>query len=172
MNSAVNANKNYLKTYMPWAANEVKLEDSDELIEGWIDAFERGTDLNLGIFYGVVYIGNIGLHFMDSKNRDAMLGYWIDEKYQGKGIVTDCARVLVNYAFDERELNRVYIYCAAENIKSGAVAERLGFSREGVLKEGELLADGVFHDRYVYALTKRNRSRMKNNNGALRNSYE
>ena len=160
-NETVNANRNYLTKFMPWAAELIKLEDSEEVIESWRVALENETDLNMGVFYGDIYIGNIGLHYMDSKNRESMIGYWIDEKYQGKGIVTACARAIVNHAFDERGLNRVYIYCAVENLKSKAVAERLGFFREGVLREAELLCDGVFHDRYVYALTKRNRSRME-----------
>ena len=56
-----------------------------------------------------------------------MIGYWLGEQFQGKGIMTAACRVLVNYAFNEFKLHRVEIKCATGNTKSCAIPERLLF---------------------------------------------
>jgi ribosomal-protein-serine acetyltransferase len=57
--------------------------------------------------------------------------------------------VLIDYAFNELGLNRLVISCASENKKSRAIAERLGFEQEGVLRQSDWLVDR-FVDQVVY----------------------
>jgi hypothetical protein len=71
------------------------------------------------------------------------VGYWLGEQYQGKGLVTAACRALVEHAFFELGLNRAVILCATENEKSCAVAERLGFRREGVRLRGSTIASSI-----------------------------
>jgi ribosomal-protein-serine acetyltransferase len=79
------------------------------------------------------------------------MGYSLGAEHQGRGIVTACMRVLIHYTFDELKLNRVELRCAAENLKSRAVAERLGFTREGELRESWLI-HGSFVGKVVYGM--------------------
>ena len=72
------------------------------------------------------------------------LGYWLDAAMEGKGVVTQACRTMVRHAFEEHELHKVEISCATDNTRSRAVAERLGFSQEGILRQTDRL-----HDRYV-----------------------
>jgi ribosomal-protein-serine acetyltransferase len=65
--------------------------------------------------------------------------------------VTKACRVLLDYAFNDLKLNRVDIYCAAENAKSRAVAERLGFTHEGTLREAQWVRER-FVDLAVYGI--------------------
>lgn len=65
-------------------------------------------------------------------------------EFRGKGIVTRAARALIDYTFDELELNRAEIHCAEGNRKSRAIAQRLGFRQEGILRRS-----GLLYDRYV-----------------------
>ena len=58
---------------------------------------------------------------------------------------------MIDHAFDKLELNRIEIRCAPENTKSRAVAKRLGFQREGLLGQHELL-HGHYVDYVVYAI--------------------
>jgi len=63
---------------------------------------------------------------------------------QGRGIAARACRALVGYAFSELGLNRVEIWCSADNQKGRSVPERLGFTLDGLLRKG-----GRVHDRFV-----------------------
>lgn len=83
-----------------------------------------------------------------------MIGYWLGEKYQGKGIMTKACKALIQYCFEELNLERIEIRVATENIKSQAIPERLGFQKEGCLRNAEVLYD-QYIDLYVYGLLKK-----------------
>ena len=77
------------------------------------------------------------------------MGYWLDAELQGKGIVTQACRTIVRHAFEEHQVQKVVISCAIDNPRSRAVAERLGFLQEGILRQVVRLhdrsVDGVFY---------------------------
>ena len=87
-------------------------------------------------------------------NRVAYIGYWLAENFQGKGIMTACCRCLVDHAFRDLDLNKVVIACGTGNARSQAIPDRLGFVREGVLRDAEWLYDH-FIDHTVNALLRR-----------------
>ena len=93
--------------------------------------------------------GMIGLHRIDWPNQNVSLGYWIDEAWQGRGVITACCRAMIRICFEHYGLKRVEIRCALTNRRSCSVARRLGFGREGVLR-GAYLVDGRFLDMVVY----------------------
>lgn len=150
----VNNNRAYLRTWLPWVDVTNSPVVTETVIGSWEKDFENKQDIVLGIFENGSYIGNIGLHNLKNSERGGMIGYWLAENNQGRGIITDCVRALINFGFYTLGLNRIYIHCAAENKKSRAVPERLGFVQEGTLQDGTLLY-GAFHDLIVYGLVKR-----------------
>jgi len=151
----VDKNRDYLRTWLPWVDGTDSSDVTENVIAIWENDFIIKTDVVLGIFDNGKYIGNIGLHGIKQANRSGMIGYWLSEDNQGRGIITDCVRTLMDYGFCTLNLNRIYIHCAAGNIKSRAIPERLGFVQEGVLQDGEHLY-GVFHDLVIYGMVKRN----------------
>ncbi len=74
--------------------------------------------------------------------------------FEGQGLITCACRVMIDYAFDELGLNRVVISCASENKKSRAIADRLGFTQEAILRQSEWLKD-EFVDQVVYGALAR-----------------
>ena len=66
--------------------------------------------------------------------------------------MTQAVEALIKYCFDEIDLNRIEISAAA-NKKSQAIPERLGFTREGMLRDNELL-NGIYSSSYIYSLLK------------------
>jgi len=86
-------------------------------------------------------------------NRKTELGYWLDPEHRGRGIVTRSTARLTDYAFTDQDCNRVVLHCAVGNVKSRAVAERLGFVQEGILREAEWLNDH-YVDLVVYSMLK------------------
>jgi len=151
----VDHNRNHIREWLPWVDSTDSSDVTAGVIEVWKKELDEKSDVVLGIFENDEYIGNIGLHSLKRPNRSGMIGYWLAKKSQGRGIITDCVRELINYGFSNLDLNRIYIHCSFDNTKSRAIPERLGFIQEGILQDGEYLY-GVFHDLVVYGMVKRN----------------
>lgn len=81
------------------------------------------------------------------------IGYWVRASEQGRGYVTEAVRTLTAYVFEVLRAQRIEIVCDARNTRSIAVAERVGFVREGRLRNLWRRADGTLPDEVVYALT-------------------
>jgi len=58
---------------------------------------------------------------------------------------------MIDYAFGEMEMNRVEIRCSAQNTRSAAIPERLGFTKEGLLRQAEVI-NGRPHDFLIFGL--------------------
>jgi len=147
--AVVDGNRDYLRKWLPW----VDGTDSPAVLENVCATWERqsaeGSDIVSGIFKDGKYVGSIGLHDIDSENKTAIIGYWLAEKHQGHGIITDCVRALISYAFEVLKIDKISIHCAVDNFKSRAVPERLGFQESRILKDGENLY-GIMHDMVIY----------------------
>src|SRR5712691_9294467 len=105
--------------------------------------FVNGDGYHLGIWYQDALVGILDYR-LNWRSRKVELGYWLDAAMEGKGIVTQACRTMVRHAFEEHEMHKVEISCATDNTRSRAVAERLGFLQEGILRQADRL-----HDRYV-----------------------
>ncbi len=99
-------------------------------------------------------VGLLGLLSIDNKNRKAeyyiMLG---NRDYLRKGVAAQASRLLLEYAFQQLGLNRIYLYTEKKNVTAIKSYERIGFQREGLLKQ-DLFHKGHYVDRYVYSITK------------------
>ena len=150
----IDRNRSYLREWLPWLDNSTSITDTARFIGRSTEQAEDNNGLTLGILFQGKLAGVIGQHYVDSFNRRTEIGYWLDASHQGHGIVTRATARLTDYAFREQDCNRVILQCAAENTKSRAVAERLGFVKEGTLREAEWLYDH-YVDLVVYSMLKR-----------------
>lgn len=91
---------------------------------------------------------------MNWANKSTSIGYWLGERYQGKGIMTKSCKSFIEYAFKELNLNKIEIRCAEQNFRSRAIPERLGFVKEGIIREAEWLNDH-FVSHVVYGILAR-----------------
>lgn len=148
----VDANRNYLRKWLPWVDTNVVLEDSKAFIQSSQEQQKQNLGFQCGIWYRHQLVGIIGFHRIDWLNRNAEIGYWLSEAFQGKGIMTQSCRYIVDYAFTLLQLHRIQIRCATENKKSFAVIERLGFFKEGMTRQAEFLYDH-YVDLYVFGMT-------------------
>ena len=151
--STVVENLDHLHTYLAWATRDFKEESAAQFItrSRW-EADERKT-LALGIFRNGTLAGSAGFASFAWHSKRAEIGYWIAKKFEGKGIITNACRRLISHGFDELDLNRIEIRCAMENARSRAVPERLGFTLEGVIRQGEW-RHTRYHDMAVYGLLR------------------
>jgi ribosomal-protein-alanine N-acetyltransferase len=79
------------------------------------------------------------------------IGYWVDQRLAGRGIIPTAVALAVDYCFDVMRLHRIEIAIRPENEKSLRVVEKLGFRPEG-LRPRYLHIDGDWRDHLVFAL--------------------
>ena len=144
-------NRDYLRQWLIWVDNIETLSDVHRYIRSSLGQFVENNGFQTGIWYRGTLSGIIGYQNVDWIHRSTTLGYWVGAPFQGKGLVTRGCRALIDWAFQEWQLNRVEIRCVTENDRSRAVPERLGFTQEGRLREAEWLYDH-FADLVVYSM--------------------
>jgi ribosomal-protein-alanine N-acetyltransferase len=86
--------------------------------------------------------------------RSASLGYCLDQPAWGYGYATEAAHALLRWTFDTLDLNRVQAEADTRNVASARVLEKLGFVREGTLRE-DCIVDGDVSDSWVFGLLRR-----------------
>ncbi|PIR80013.1 MAG: RimJ/RimL family protein N-acetyltransferase [Candidatus Levybacteria bacterium CG10_big_fil_rev_8_21_14_0_10_35_13] len=149
----VDKNRDYLEEWLPWLQSVKKAEDSEKKIKEWAEKEKKGEGVNLGIWYKRQLVGVVSFNFINKENKKAEIGYWLDKNHQGKGIMTKSCELLIDYGFNELKLHRIEISCAQGNNKSCAIAERLGFTKEGYFRESALL-NGEFVNMNWYGFLK------------------
>lgn len=96
--------------------------------------------------------GLLGLLNIDKVNKKAE--YYIamgETDYKGKGVAKQASKLLLEYAFNELKLNRIYLYTETGNIAAQRLFEKLGFVCEGKIVN-DLYFQGKYIDRYIYAI--------------------
>lgn len=117
---------------------------------------QEGTGARLAIEQGAdnAFIGWCSLAKWVPDYRSASMGYCLADTAWGKGFATEAAGALLGWAFDTLDLNRVQAETDTRNIASSRVLEKLGFVREGTLRE-DCIVDGEVSDSWVYGLLRR-----------------
>lgn len=147
----VDQNREYLREWLPWLDATTSVEDTKTFIKGALQQFAENNGFQAGIWYKGELAGTIGFHYVHWVTGRTEIGYWLGKNHEGHGIMTRATRKLVEYAFNDLGLNRVEIRCATGNHKSRAIPERLGFTREGTLRQVFRNYDQLF-DIVVYGM--------------------
>jgi len=148
----VDTNRRHLRSWLPWVDANAALEDSKLFIKSTQEQHEQNLGFQCGIWFRGSLAGIIGFHRIDWMNRNVEIGYWLGEIFQGQGIVTKSCRAMVDVAFYHYQLNRVQIRCATGNTRSCVIIERLGFFKEGTIRQAEFLYDH-YVDLHVFGMT-------------------
>ncbi len=99
-------------------------------------------------------VGQVNLHAINSKMQNAEIGYQIDEAHYGKGYATEMVGSWIEQVFKETGIRKLLAFVAEENVASCRVVEKLGFKREGLLREHYLI-EGKPVNEVLYGLLKR-----------------
>lgn len=130
-------------------------KDSLEIIKIFIEA-----DTEWAIVYKSTnrIIGGFGLKKNPGRDEDGalMIGYVLSEDYWGKEIMKEAVQRVLQYAFEELEVNAVTVSHFPFNIQSQRVIEKCGFIYQGTLTETFLRYDGALFDEVCYRMTKEN----------------
>ncbi|MFC3041078.1 GNAT family N-acetyltransferase [Virgibacillus xinjiangensis] len=146
--------REYLREWLPWVDATKTVDDSRGFIQHARKQYAERKGLACGIFYQGCLAGTVAFNSFDWLNRIGYIGYWLAPYHQGKGIMTRACQSLIHHAFYILELNKIDIRAAYENKKSRAIPERLGFMKEGQIRQAEWLYDH-YVDHVVYGLLAR-----------------
>lgn len=97
------------------------------------------------------FSGSCALERIDWHARTFQLGYWLRTSGRGRGLVSEAVRTMTRYAFSDLAAIRVSIWTDERNGRSANVATRVGFLREGLLRNERLDADGCPQNTLVFA---------------------
>lgn len=147
----LNAEREYMREWLPFVDHTLEEEDTAKAVAGLIQSpAEQFTIRYMGFLVGLV-----GFKDLDDVNKKIEIGYWLSQYQQGKGIMIRSVDMLLDYAFTHLGMNRVQIKVATGNVKSNRIPQKLGFTLEGVERDGELLVDNRYTDINVYSLLKK-----------------
>jgi diamine N-acetyltransferase len=129
----------------------------------WFESIRRRGDI---VIFGIrtlatdALVGSCQLHLMHPVHRTAELQIRLGEKEaRGKGWGSEAVRLLVDFAFRDLNLERVFVHVFATNVAAIRVYEKTGFSREGVLRKAahidgkrvDVVVMGILRDEYAGA---------------------
>lgn len=143
LHAVVEANRAHLAAWLPWARDQ-RHEDGRAFLENCVARMAADRALVFAIYVDGRLAGIIDLQGIDRVAGDATIGYWLAGIHTRQGIVTTCAARLLDLCFTELGLRRVQLRAEPRNRSSRRVAERLGFTLEGTLREV-----APFHDRWI-----------------------
>jgi RimJ/RimL family protein N-acetyltransferase len=136
----------------PWT----RREQADAMIETEAAGLAAGTSVRLAVVRrdDEVVVGTCSLFSLEEESRRAEIGYAFAASSWGHGYAQEAGRAVIGFAFDALGLNRLEADIDPRNAASARVLERLGFRREGLLRERWIVA-GEVSDSALYGLLRR-----------------
>jgi len=157
------ANRHWLDPWMPTLPEGIPEHIVRRSIFLENQEARKGTRLDLGIFLNEKkkpLVGRIALHTVQwGIVRSAGIGYWIDEKHTGGGLMKEALATLVSFSFEEVRLHRIWAGVRPTNLRSRKLLEKLGFTLEG-LHRRELFIAGAWQDQLHYAILEEEYDRL------------
>ncbi|WP_274365658.1 GNAT family N-acetyltransferase [Paenibacillus thermotolerans] len=156
VNEGVKESIKELRPWMPWAQSVPTAEQSEIGIRKARMQFLERTDLMLLLTLKDTgeLVGCSGLHRIDWKARKFETGYWVRTSFAGQGYITEAVRAITDFAISDLQANRIEIRCDSRNARSARVAERLGFTLEGILRREQCDVTGLPRDTMVFSKVK------------------
>ncbi len=131
---------------LPYTTSDAEQFVAQRVLGSWRDNPALAIELS-----GKV-VGGVGMN-INVRNSLGALGYSLARKHWGKGIAVEATRAFVDWAFSAYDLAKVYAEVDERNVRSMRVAEKLGMSREGLLKSHYVARDGRSDD-VVYGILR------------------
>ena len=149
----VDSDREHIRQFLDFVDVTKGPDDEIKYIHMKLTGYVKGTDRLFLMSYEGKLVGSIDLHFIDSRNKKAEIGYWIHSSQAKKGLTTKCVQKVCQLAFEEMGLNKLTIVADTENIGGNAVAIKSGFSLVGTDKEDIIMYDKL-RDMNKYSLLK------------------
>ncbi len=157
LSEAVGQSLPELSSWLPWAQGLYGLPEARIFIRGSNRSWRRGKAFDFSVRLKgetAQIVGGVGIWHTSRIQKSGEIGYWIKSDFTGMGLATEAARALLPLGFEQMGLHRILMRIAVGNQPSRRVAEKLGFSYEGVARE-EIMVRGKWMDHEVFSLLER-----------------
>ena len=150
---AVRESIDELSVWMPWCHANYSIKEA----KTWLKTLPKAWDNGLAYEFVITgskdssYLGACSLTGINHENRYANLSYWVRTSRTKRGVATTAALLLARFGLSELKLNRIEIVVATDNKASQRVAEKIGATREGVLRNLLVVRDRVY-DAVMFSL--------------------
>ena len=154
LTEAVHASLPELRLWLPWAHSAYDREDANAFVRDSIAAWKEERAFDYAIRSQTdpdLHLGNISIWHVSKIGRSGEIGYWIRSDRTGGGIASEVTLRLLRLGFERLGLHKVNLRIAVGNRASERVAEKLGFSIDGVLRQ-ELRVGGRWLDHTIYSM--------------------
>lgn len=138
-----------------------KIDGAINFIKSSYDNFHLHKAITFGIEYKntleskPLLVGTIGIKDIHDLHKKSNIGYWIGRQYQGKGIATECIKIVVNYVFDELKIEEISAYVFPDNYPSIRVLEKNGFIETRKVNEYHQLSNR-YRNSLIYTIKNQN----------------
>ena len=136
------------------------IAETKAVLTSWIESYKEKSMYNWAIEFQGVVIGNISVVDKDDECFTCHLGWQIDKPYWNKGIMTEAAKAVVDYLFDQVHYDRITSGCDTRNIGSSKVMQKIGMTLEGTFRRCCYQKDGSIGDKFHYAILESDRRRQ------------
>jgi ribosomal-protein-serine acetyltransferase len=150
---AVNGSRGYLQRWLPWVQFHTDPAASVRFAEACAADWDQGRALRFVIRERShrTLAGVVGLEACVHMHRSCELGYWLRKEATRRGLMTEAARAVVDFAFRTMGVHRVRVAAATDNHPSLQVIGRIGFRFEGIARQAEW-CDGRWLDHATFGL--------------------
>lgn len=150
---AVDASRSHLEPWLPWVPFTVDADSAARYTEASAADWDASRACRFAVRERSTrrLVGIAGLEAIVHLHAATELGYWLARDVTGRGLMTEAARAVVEFAFQVVRAHRVRVAAATTNHASLAVIRRLGFHFEGVAREAER-CQGRWLDHAIFSL--------------------
>ena len=136
INAAVVESATELARWMPWASPTPSADETEKWVAAAVAKFFSREQFHFLLFLKgtTEYLGTCGMHHVDWKTPQVEIGYWLRNSRCRQGYMAEAVRGVVDFAASHIRCRRIEIRCDAKTSAAGAVADRTGFTLEGVLR--------------------------------------
>lgn len=143
--------REHVDPWIPWATFSTDLDSARATLQRYADGQASDTRRIHGIWLDGTLVGGVMFPRFEAATGVCEIGCWTEPAGSGHGLVTAAARLLVDYAFRERGMQRIEWITSPANTRSSGVAQRLGMTLDGVLRSS-FPYNGERHDSQVWSI--------------------
>jgi len=147
----VNQNKANLIRYFPITVKKNEtIEATKAYLKGFKERIANKEIYPFGIYDQEMLIGILYIKAIEWKIAKCELGYFLHQAYQGKGITSKAVEEGLKFCFEKLNMNKVYLRIDPVNTASIKIAEKNGFTKEGLLRQEFKIETGELVDVLYY----------------------
>ena len=157
----VDENRAHLDEFLGWSRSIHQLDDAERFLKRGIQRYAEDGLPSVGIWQDGVLAGGVLFFPLEANIQATEIGYWLGQRFTGRGLMSRAVTAMLSYCFDALKLNRVALGADVNNIRSRALAERLGFVYEGIRRNAWFLGN-EWIDLAYYAMLKSDWQKQSN----------